>query len=164
MRSFVNWVRSLGFVVRGAHAMRMGDDEGVIRHYSRAIECSPEDLDYYYARGHAHWHKRELGLAAPDFTRAIELCPDDLYAHLQRGAIYRDRGYFSQAISDFDFVLDHDDRAQAHYLRAACHAEQHHYEEALEDLEQVLEVQPWHPQALALKEEVERQLTEELVA
>ena len=164
MRSFVNWVRSLGFVVRGAHAMRMGDDEGVIRHYSRAIEFSPEDLDYYFARGHAHWHKRELGLAAADFSKAIELCPDNLYAHLKRGTIYRDRGYYSQAISDFDYVLDHDDPAEAHYLRAECLAEQRHYEEAMADLEYVLEGQPYHPQARALKLEVERHLTEELVA
>ena len=92
MRSFVNWVHSLVYVVKGAHAMRMGDDDGVIRNYSRAIEISPEDLDYYYARGHAHWHKRELGLAIEDFSRAIEFNPEDLYAHFVRGAIYRGQG------------------------------------------------------------------------
>src|ERR1700727_1562227 len=58
MRSFIRWIHSLAYVVKGARAMRKGDDDGVISTYSRAIEISPEDLDYYYARGHAHWHKR----------------------------------------------------------------------------------------------------------
>jgi tetratricopeptide (TPR) repeat protein len=160
MRSFVNWVRSLAFVVRGAHALRMGDDDGVILHYTQAIEMSPEDLDYYYARGKAHWRKKELGLAAADFTKVLELNPDDLYAHYLRGAIYRDRGYFSQAISDLNFVLDHDDPPQVHYLRAACFAEQEHYEEAMEDLEFVLEEEPRNVLALKLKADVERHLAE----
>ena len=61
MRSFFGWAHSLVHVVKGAAAMRRGDDDAVIEHYSRAIEISPEDLDYYYARGHAFWHKGELG-------------------------------------------------------------------------------------------------------
>src|SRR5271155_2541852 len=102
MRSFVHWVRSLEFVVRGAHAMRMGDDDGVILNYTRAIEWSPEDLDNYYARGNAHWHKHELGLAAADFTAALELNPDDVYGHYLRGELYHERGYLAQAIMDFN--------------------------------------------------------------
>lgn len=164
MRSFVNWVHSLAYVVRGAHAMRMGDDDGVIRNYSRAIEISPEDLDYYYARGRAHWHKKELGLAAADFTAAIELCPGNLYAHFVRGAIYRDRGYFSQAISDLTFVLDNDDPPMAHYLRAECFAEKKYYEEAMDDIEHVLEEEPRHVRALALKRRLEHDMAEQLAA
>src|SRR5476651_2706734 len=106
MRSFVRWVHSLAYVVKGAHAMRKGDDDGVIRNYTRAIEISPEDLDYYYARGHAHWHKRELGMAVADFAKAIELYPGDIYAHLVRGAIYREKGFFAQAIVDLTYVLE----------------------------------------------------------
>ena len=119
MRSFINWVHSLAYVVKGAHAMRKHDDEGVIRNYSRAIEISPEDLDYYYARGHAYWHKGELGMAIADFSKAIELNPDDIYAHLVRGALYQEKGFTAQAIRDFDFVLDSSDGfALAFYLRA----------------------------------------------
>ncbi len=92
MRSFWGWLHSLTYVVRGAHDMRRHDDDGVIRNYTRAIELSPEDLDYYYARGHAYWHKREHALAIADFSTVIELNPDDYYAHLVRGAIYREKG------------------------------------------------------------------------
>ncbi len=67
MRSFWSWLQSLSYVVRGAHDMRLHDDAGVIRNYTRAIELSPEDLDYYYARGHAYWHKGDHALAIDDF-------------------------------------------------------------------------------------------------
>jgi tetratricopeptide (TPR) repeat protein len=160
MRSFVQWVHSLAFVVRGAHAMRMGDDDGVIRHYSRAIEISPEDLDYYYARGHAYWHKRELGLAVADFSRAIEFNPDDLYAHFVRGAIYRERGFLLQAIRDLNFVIAVDDIALAHFLRGACYAEDKDYKRALADLNRVLELEPHHEKALALKAQCAQHLGE----
>jgi tetratricopeptide (TPR) repeat protein len=158
MRSFVNWVHSLAYVVRGAHCMRMGDDDGVIRNYTRAIEISPEDLDYYYARGHAHWHKRELGDAIADFSKAIELDPDDLYSHLVRGAIYREKGFLTQAIADLNFVLNVDDLAIAFYLRAACHSENKDYEMALADLEEVLAREPHHAKALELKAWCEKQI------
>jgi tetratricopeptide (TPR) repeat protein len=152
MRSFVRWVHSLVYVVKGAHAMRAGDDDGVIRYYSRAIEISPEDLDYYYARGHAHWHKREMGLAVADFTKAIELYPGDMYAHLVRGAINQERGFTAQAISDLSFVLDEGDGfALVFYLRALCHADKKDYERALADLEEALEHDPHHEKALELK-------------
>ena len=159
MRSFVRWVHSLAYVVKGAHAMRQGDDDGVIRNYSRAIEISPEDLDYYYARGHAHWHKRELGLAVADFSRAIELNPEDMYAHFVRGAIYREKGFLAQAITDLDFVLQvSDGPALAYYLRGCCHAENKDYEKALADLSEALEREPHHEKARELQAWCVRQL------
>ena len=54
--------------MKGASAIRRGDDDGVIENYSRAIEISPDDLEYYFARAQAYWHKQELGLAIADYT------------------------------------------------------------------------------------------------
>jgi tetratricopeptide (TPR) repeat protein len=105
MRTFFDWVHSLAYVVKGARAMRRGDDDGVIRNYSRAIEISPDDLDYYYARGHAYWHKRELGFAIADFSKVIDLNPENIYARLVRGALYQERGNLAQALRDLDWVL-----------------------------------------------------------
>jgi len=159
MRSFIRWVHSLAYVVKGASAMRKGDDEGVIRNYSRAIEISPEDLDYYYARGHAHWHRRELGLAVADFSAAIELNPDDMYAHLVRGAIYREKGFPAQALTDLNFVLNEGGGpGVAYYLRGCCHAEKKDYEKALADLGMALEMEPHHEKARELKAWCERQM------
>ena len=130
----------------------------MIRNYSRAIEISPEDLDYYYARGHAYWHKRELGDAIADFTTAIGLDPDDLYSHLVRGAIYREKGYLAQAIADLTFVINVISPVIARYLRAACYAEDKDYEKALADLAVVLEDEPSHEKALELKAWCERKV------
>ena len=98
MRSFIRWIHSLAYVVKGARAMRKGDDDGVIRNYSRAIEISPEDLDYYYARGHAHWHKRELGLAVADFSKAIELNPKHFAALKNLAVLYEKAGFKHRAV------------------------------------------------------------------
>jgi tetratricopeptide (TPR) repeat protein len=159
MRTFVNWVHSLAYVVKGARAMRKGDDEGVIRNYSRAIEISPEDLDYYYARGHAYWHKRELGFAIADFSKVIDLNPDNIYAHLVRGAIYQERGNLQQAMRDLNHVIEASDNVpMAYYLRACCHAENKDYEPALADLDELMRLDPAYDKALQLIDHCRGQL------
>jgi tetratricopeptide (TPR) repeat protein len=159
MRSFINWVHSLGYVVKGAAAMRRSDHDGVIRNYTRAIEISPEDLDYYYARGHAYWHKRELGLAITDLSTAINLNPDDIYAHLVRGAIYQERGNIQQAMRDLNFVLEvTGGLALAYYLRAACHAENKDYALALADVEEALARDPADEKARKLRDHIRGQI------
>jgi tetratricopeptide (TPR) repeat protein len=159
MRSFLNWVHSLAYVVKGARAMRKGDDDGVIENYSRAIEISPEDLDYYYARGHAYWHKRELGYAIADFTTAIDLHPDDIYARLVRGAIYQEKGYLQQAVRDLNHVIEATGGvALAYYLRAACHAENKDFDLALADVEEALARDPADEKARQLRDRVRGQI------
>ena len=142
MRSFVHWVQSLPYAMKAARAMRKGDDDAVIENYTRAIELSPEDLDYYHGRGDAYWHKKELGLAAADFTKAISLDPDDFYAHMRRGQIYGERGYLTQAIRDFDWMLTVMDLPKAYFWRARCYAEEKDYGRALADLDEALRYEP----------------------
>ena len=160
MRTFWGWLQSLAYVVRGAHDMRLHDDAGVIRNYSRAIELSPDDLDYYYARGHAYWHKREVELAIADFSKAIELNPNDYYAHLVRGAIYREKGRFQEAVRDLTWVIEMGRAPMlAYYLRACAHAERKDYDLAIVDLDTLLAEEPEHPKAIALKAACEARLT-----
>jgi tetratricopeptide (TPR) repeat protein len=159
MRTFFDWVHSLAYVVKGARAMRRGDDDGVIRNYSRAIEISPDDLDYYYARGHAYWHKRELGFAIADFSKVIDLNPENIYARLVRGALYQERGNLAQALRDLDWVLEATDGlALAYYLRAACRAEQKDYELALADVEEALRRDPSDEKARKLRDRINGQI------
>jgi tetratricopeptide (TPR) repeat protein len=159
MRTFVQWIHSLSYVIKGAAAMRRGDDEGVIRNYTRAIEISPDDLDYYYARGHAYWHTKELGRAIADFTTAIDLKPDDIYAYYVRGAIYQERGNLQQAMRDLNVVIEASGGlALAYYLRALCHFENKDYDLALADLEEVVERDPAHLQARSLMDRCRGQL------
>jgi len=143
MRSFINWVHSLAYVLKGARAMRKHDDEGVIENYTKAIEISPEDLDYYFARGHAYWHLRELEHAIADFSAVIDLSPDNIYAHLVRGAMYRERGNLQQAMRDLNQVIENAPNVpMAYYLRALCHVENKDYDLALADLDEILKVDP----------------------
>ena len=159
MRSFWGWIQSLSYVVRGAHDMRLHDDEGVIRNYTHAIELSPEDLDYYYARGHAYWHKREHNLAIADFSKAIELNSNDYYAHLVRGAIYRELGRFQEAVRDLTWVIEMGNAPMlAYYLRGCAHAEHGDYDLAVADLDTLLAVEPDHPKAIQLKAACEARL------
>jgi len=155
MRTFFNWVHSLAFVVKGASAIRRGDDDGVIKNYSRAIEISPDDLEYYFARAQAYWHKKELGLAIADYTKVIDLNPGNIHARLNRGAAYVSKGYLQQAMRDLNEVIEATDGlAYPYYLRAVCHAENKDYDLALADVEQVLAMDPSDDNARKLADHV----------
>ena len=155
MRTFFNWVHSLGYVVKGAAAIRRGDQDGIIENYSRAIEISPDDLEYYFARAQAYWHKKELGLAIADYTRVIDLNPDNIHARLNRGAAFVSKGYLQQAMRDLNEVIEATDGlAYPHYLRAVCHAENKDYDLALADVEQALALDPSDDNARKLADQV----------
>ena len=155
MRTFFNWVHSLAYVVKGASAIRRGDDEGVIENYSRAIEISPDDLEYYFARAQAYWHKQELGLAIADYTKVLDLNPANIHARLNRGAAYVSKGYIAQALRDLNMVIEATDGlAYPYYLRAVCHAENKDYDLALADVELVLAMDPSDDKARKLADHV----------
>ena len=159
MRTFFNWVHSLGYVVRGAAAIRRGDDDGVIANYSRAIEISPDDLEYYFARAQAYWHKQELGLAIADYTAVIGLDPANIRARLNRGAAYVNKGYIQQAMRDLNIVIEATDGlAFPYYLRALCEVESKDYDLALADVEKVLEADPADDKARKLADHVRGQI------
>ena len=88
---------------RGAASTSRHDFEHGIVDLSRAIELQPDQPDYWYERGLAHWEAGETALAAPDFDRAIELKPDDVPALVARAEFnIRNRQRFPNVIEDLN--------------------------------------------------------------
>jgi tetratricopeptide (TPR) repeat protein len=72
---------------RGVARARLGDLDGAIEDYTRALELAPEDADILFNRGNAWVAKAEYQRATADFARAIEADPGRAQALFRYAAI-----------------------------------------------------------------------------
>jgi len=72
---------------RGVARARLGDLDGAIEDYTRALELVPGDADILFNRGQAWAGKGEYPRAVADFTRAAETDPRRAQALFRKAAI-----------------------------------------------------------------------------
>jgi tetratricopeptide (TPR) repeat protein len=70
---------------RAVARVRLGDLDGALRDYNRAIELSPEDAELYFNRGNALVAAGQYPAAIADFDRAVQLTPSYARAIFNRG-------------------------------------------------------------------------------
>jgi tetratricopeptide (TPR) repeat protein len=72
---------------RGVAKFELGDNQGAILDYNRAIKIDPQDALAYYNRGVAKFELGDNQGAILDFDRAIAINPQDAEAYSNRGAV-----------------------------------------------------------------------------
>src|SRR6266542_1101227 len=69
---------SAAYFNRGLAKKSIGDDDGAIDDYTRAIEINPRDAAAYNNRGLARYDNGDYDLAFDDYTKAIEINTRDV--------------------------------------------------------------------------------------
>jgi tetratricopeptide (TPR) repeat protein len=72
---------------RGVAKFELGDKQGAILDYNRAITIDPQDAFAYYNRGVAKFELGDKQGAILDFDRVIAINPQDAEAYSNRGAV-----------------------------------------------------------------------------
>jgi tetratricopeptide (TPR) repeat protein len=85
---------------RGVAKFELGDKQGAISDYNRAIKLDPEDTFAYYNRGVAKFESGDKQGAILDFDRVIALDPQDAEAYSNRGTVKLALGDRQGAIAD----------------------------------------------------------------
>lgn len=86
---------------RAAARLRLGDVNGAIADYNKAIELAPNDPEIYYNRGNALVAAGQYQEAIADYTRAIALNPTYAKAIYNRGTVYALLGQRDVAQADW---------------------------------------------------------------
>ena len=102
-------------ILLGELLQRIGDAQGVIEAFDRAILQDPTNPVTYRQRGVAHLSSGRLLNAISDFTRSLELYPAQMDLLVQRGQAYLKAGQPLLALEDFELALTHDDRLAKAY-------------------------------------------------
>jgi tetratricopeptide (TPR) repeat protein len=72
---------------RGVAKFELGDKQGAILDYNRAIKLDPQDTFAYYNRGVAKFELGDKQGAILDFDRVLAINPQDAEAYSNRGTV-----------------------------------------------------------------------------
>jgi len=90
---------------RAVARVRLGDLDGAMRDYNRAIELSPADAELYFNRGNALVAGGQYPGAIRDFDRAVTLMPSYARAIFNRGTAYALAGQPDPARRDWQAAI-----------------------------------------------------------
>lgn len=90
------------FSRRGTAFAARRDFEHAISDLTRACELAPQEPNYFYERGVAHWQNGQRGPAMLDFDQSIKLKPDHVPALAARAELQLSEKETPQAVADLD--------------------------------------------------------------
>jgi tetratricopeptide (TPR) repeat protein/predicted aspartyl protease len=87
---------------RGAAFLGRRDFEHAIADFTRASEMNPNEAEYWYLRGMAHWQNQQPIPALSDFDRTLELNSNYLAARMSRAQLRLAHKDLADAVADLD--------------------------------------------------------------
>jgi tetratricopeptide (TPR) repeat protein/S1-C subfamily serine protease len=133
---------------RGFARSDLGDKQGAIADYNKAIELKPDDAEAYNNRGNARYHLGDKKGAIADYTKAIELKPDLAYAYSNRGNARYQLGDKQGAIADYNKAIELKlDDAKAYYNRGVARSALGDKQGAIADYNKAIELKPDYAEA-----------------
>lgn len=123
--------------------------------YSKAIENSPNECEYYHDRAEFYTKNGEYEKAEQDYNKAIEVDKNSEYSYSARAGFYQNIECLEEAIKDYNKALElcpeYENAIEtledlyigkAGYLhdRAECYQQLEQFEKALEDYNKTIEI------------------------
>lgn len=132
---------------RGNLALASGEMEAAVRHFSAALEKSPNRSDIAYERGRAYEALGFLDKAISDYQTCIQQEPDFEGAINNTGVCFAKMQKHDDAIEQFSKLIEMSaDNVLALRNRGLCYHDTQQYEAALADYDAALKVDPTDPE------------------
>lgn len=145
-------------VQQGNFRMELGEMDGAIEAYTRAIRLDPNYAEAHYKRGFAYYVKGDYDRANEDLkqsiqlnpdlaivavTEAIEQMPNDASLYWHRGTAYARKSHYDCAIKDFNNAIQlNPDVAEAYYSRGLAYYNRGNFDRAIEDFNAAIKLKP----------------------
>ena len=130
-------------VSSGIEKQKIGDYDGAIADFDRAIEIDPENVGAFVNRAVCKQNKDDHLGAIADWDCALELKPDDGGWYVNRGIVKETIGDYDGALADYTRAAEVEpDYEVAYIARAYIKTQQRDYEGAIADYDRVIELWP----------------------
>lgn len=104
---------AIEFYQKGNQALINSQFELAGVYFDSAITQSPNNSNYYFARGQVKALLKEDIGALDDFHAALKINPLNREAHFKRALVYLKRGNFKQAVKDLTYLINNVDEWQS---------------------------------------------------
>lgn len=123
--------------------VKLGDIEGAIASWDKALEMNPNLPQAWHNRGSALGSLGQFEAAIASFDRAIDLNDQDYLSLNGKGMVLYNLGQFEAAIANWDKVIEIDPNyPQAWYNRGSALEQLGQIEAAIASYQKVIEIQP----------------------
>jgi tetratricopeptide (TPR) repeat protein len=136
--------KAIMFTNRGAVKINMGDLQGAIDDFTKAIELSPEDAAAYSNRGMAYSSTGRLERAIEDYDKAVELNPNYAGVYNNWGKTEQDKGDLDKAVKNYDKAIElNPNFADAYNNRGNAYQAKGDLDKAIKDYDKAIELNPY---------------------
>ncbi|WP_404791072.1 tetratricopeptide repeat protein [Altericista sp. CCNU0014] len=127
--------------IAATRKLQLGDLEGALKDYDRAIAQNPKEADAYVNRGIVRDELGQHAAAIADYTQALTLNPDLHLAYYNRANAYVQEKQYQKAIADYDKAIELEpDYAYAYANRGSAQLKVGDSQSAISDLKQASEI------------------------
>lgn len=132
---------SFAYYTKGYIYEGIDEKEKAIDSYSKAIKCTPEDVDLYNKRGDILYFLGKYEMSDKDYKKIIELKPDYIYGYMGLGRNEIARKRYKEAIQLFDYVEKlANNYSSAYSFRAECYFNLEEYTKTADDIIKALSI------------------------
>ena len=118
---------------RGKVFLDLKNFNSAVTAYSRAIEISGTQTEYYIDRANAYSNLQKYDLAVSDLIKALNLEPDNFPFYVERSLLYNYLSRYDLAINDISYYLSFfPDDVEAMYVYGQIYFDEGSYLKALE--------------------------------
>ncbi len=131
------------FSNRGYVRSRVGDAEGAMEDFDKAIEMDEKNVEAFSGRGYLRLYDGDQSEAMADFNRALAIAPHDTSALCGRGQANANMGNEKEALADFNLAIKLDPSNAPSYIFRGYHLERHGDQpRAIADFDQTIKLDP----------------------
>jgi lipoprotein NlpI len=130
----------------GIKLYRLGNVNGAIVEFTKAIEINPRFDRAYTNRGIMWQETGEYDKAITDYDKAIEINPKQFAAYNSRGNAWRFKGNFERAIADFNTAIGLNPKHAVPFNnRGSAYMNKEDYSSAIADFSKAIELDSKYP-------------------
>ena len=123
-------------VLRGKMRTRMGDFDGAISDFERAVNLDPVKESYYYYKFLALFNSKKFENALIEINKAIDLNPQFYGYYLFKGNTYHEMNKHPEAVVQYSMAIDlNDTNGDLYFHRGLSYFDAKKYLKAIEDFD-----------------------------
>lgn len=136
-----NAYKAFAHSIRGDIYIELEEIDKAMEEYSKAIEYTPDDEEFYIKRAQLYFQEDNYDLANKDYQKIIFLDPGSVMGYMGLGRNANEQEKYDDAIAQYNYVIKlFSDYSSGYSFRAESYLGLEKYNESIDDIIKALEI------------------------